>query len=71
MKEEQDEIISRKSTTNHQLHVLDETFINFFGQGTDGKAKPSTTFSTTNNHCQLCNSKEHMALGSKFFKVYH
>jgi len=55
MKEEQDEITSRKSTTNRQLHVLNETFINFFGKGTDGKARPSTTFSATMNiHCQLC-----------------
>jgi hypothetical protein len=71
MKEEQDEIISRKSTTNHQLQVLNETFINFFGKGIDGKARPSTTFSTTNNCCQLCDSKEHMASSFKFFKVYH
>ncbi len=34
MKEEQDEIISKKSTTNHQFHILNETLINFFGKGT-------------------------------------
>jgi hypothetical protein len=32
MKEEQDEIVSRKSTTNCQLHVLNETLINL-GRG--------------------------------------
>jgi hypothetical protein len=51
MKEEQDEIIFGESTTNHYLHVLNETFINFFEKGTNGKVRPSTTFSTTNNHC--------------------
>jgi hypothetical protein len=29
MKEEHDEIMSRESTTNCQLHVLNEIFINF------------------------------------------
>jgi hypothetical protein len=39
---------------------LNETLINFFGKGTDGKAKPSTTFfATTNKHCQLCRLEEH------------
>jgi hypothetical protein len=41
---------------------LNETLINFFGKGNDGKVKPNTTFSTHGNRCQLCHSKEHMAL---------
>jgi hypothetical protein len=62
MKEEQNEITFRESTTNRQLHVLNETFINFFGKGIDGKVGPSTTFSATmNNHCQLCRLEEHIA----------
>jgi hypothetical protein len=62
MKEEQDETMFGESTTNRQLHVLNETFINFFGKGIDGKAGLNTTFSTnTNNRCQLCRSKEHKA----------
>jgi hypothetical protein len=41
---------------------LNETLINFFGKGIDGKVGPNTTFSaTTNNRCQLCHSKEHTA----------
>ncbi len=60
MKEEHDEITFGESTTDRQFHVLNETFINFFGKGTDGKARPSITFfANTNNCCQLCHSKEH------------
>ncbi len=44
MKEEHDETMSRESTTYHQLHVLNETLINFFGKGTNGKVGPSTCF---------------------------
>jgi hypothetical protein len=62
MKEEHDEITSRESTTDRQFHVLNEILINFFGKWIDGKARPSITFSAnTNNHCQLCRSKEHIA----------
>jgi hypothetical protein len=51
MKEEHDETTFRKSTTNQQFHVLNETLINFLREGTNGNARPSTTFSTTtNNH---------------------
>jgi hypothetical protein len=63
MKEEQDETMSRESTRYHQLHVLNETFINFFGKGFGGKARPSTTFSVNiHNHCQLCCLEEHTTL---------
>jgi len=41
MKEEQDEVMYGESTTDRQLHVLNETLINFFGKGTDGKVGPS------------------------------
>jgi hypothetical protein len=41
--------------------ALNETLINLFGKGSDGKARSSTIFSTNNNHCQLCHSEEHMA----------
>jgi hypothetical protein len=62
MKEEQDETMFGESTTNRQLHVLNETFVNFFGKRIDGKAGLNTTFSTnTNNHYQLSRSKEHKA----------
>jgi hypothetical protein len=62
MKEEQYETMSRKSTIDQQLHVLNETLINFFGKGTYGKARPSTTFfANINNRCQLCHSEEHIA----------
>jgi len=61
MKEEQDERVFGESTMDHQLHVLNETLVNFFGKEIDGKVGLSTTFSTTNNHCQLCRSEEHMA----------
>jgi len=33
MKEEQDETMSGESTTDYKLHVLNETFINFFWEG--------------------------------------
>jgi len=60
MKEEHDETTSGESTTDRQLHDLNETFINFFGKGMDGKARPSTSFSfNTHNRCQLCRSEEH------------
>jgi hypothetical protein len=60
MKEKQDETTFGESTTNRQFHVLNETLINFFGKGINGKVEPNTTFSiNTNNHCQLCRSKEH------------
>jgi len=60
MKEEQDETMSRESTTDRQLHVLNKTFINFFGKGTIGKVGPSIGFSfNTHNRCQLCHSKKH------------
>jgi hypothetical protein len=60
MKEEQDEVMYGESTTDRQLHVLNETLINFFGKGTDGKVGPSSTiFINTKNHCQLCRSGEH------------
>ncbi len=36
MKEEQDETMSGESTIDRQLHVLNETFIIFFGKGTNG-----------------------------------
>jgi len=52
-----------QSTIDRQLHVLNETFINFFGKGTNGKVGPSTCFFFhTHNHCQLCHSEEHIAL---------
>ncbi len=61
IKEKQDETTFRESTTNQQFHVLNETFINFFGKGIDGKAKPNITFyANTNNCCQLCRSEEHI-----------
>ncbi len=61
IKEKQDETTFRESTTNQQFHVLNETFINFFGKGIDGKAKPNITFdANTNNHCQLCRSEVHI-----------
>jgi hypothetical protein len=47
MKEEHDEIMSGKSITDRQLHVLNETLINFFGKGTDGKAGPNQLFLST------------------------
>jgi hypothetical protein len=60
MKEEQDETMSRESITNRQLNVLNETLINFFGKGTNGKAGPNSTFFiNTNNHFQLCWSEKH------------
>jgi len=62
MKEEQDETMSRESTTDHQFHVLNGILINFFGKGTDGKVRPNTNFSfNTHNRCQLCCSEEHIA----------
>jgi hypothetical protein len=39
-----------ESTIDQQLHVLNQTFINFFGNGTDGKARPSSTFSFNTNN---------------------
>jgi hypothetical protein len=55
MKEEHDGIMSEESTANHQLHVLNETSINFFGNRTDGKVGLSSTiYVNTNNCCQLC-----------------
>jgi len=55
VKEEHDETMSRESTVDHQLHVLNETLVNFFGKGTNGKAGPSTSFSfNIHNRCQLC-----------------
>ncbi len=63
MKEEQYETMSIESTTNQQLHVLNETFINFFGKGIDGKARPSIIFFTNiNNRYQLCHLEENTAL---------
>jgi hypothetical protein len=63
MKEEQDETMSGKSTTDCQLHLLNETLINFFGKGTNAKVGPNTSFSfNTHNRCQLCRSEEHIAL---------
>jgi len=60
MKEEHDETTSGKSTTDCQLHDLNETFINFFGKGIDGKAGLSTSFSfNIHNRCHLCHSEEH------------
>ncbi len=57
MKEEQDETMSRESTKNRQLHVLNEILINFFGKGIDGKVEPNITFSAnTDNRFQLCHS---------------
>jgi hypothetical protein len=44
MKEKHDETTSRESTTNRQLNVSNESLINFFGKGIDGKARPSITF---------------------------
>jgi hypothetical protein len=55
MKEEQEETMFGESTIDHQLHVLNDTLINFFGKGIHGKAGPnSSIFVNTNNHCQLC-----------------
>jgi hypothetical protein len=62
MKEEPDENMSGESTIDRQFHVLNQTFINFFGNGTNGKARPSSTFIVnTNNCCQLCRSEKHIA----------
>jgi hypothetical protein len=58
MKEEQDEMASRESTTNRQLN---EILINFFGNRIDGKAQFNATFHANSNHCQLCNLEEHVA----------
>jgi len=43
------------------LLALNETLINLFGKGSDGKARFSTNFSTNNNRCQLCHLEKHMA----------
>ncbi len=51
MKEEQNEIIVGKPTMDIQWQIFNETLINFFGKGIDGKAKPSTNFFANNNHC--------------------
>jgi hypothetical protein len=51
MKEKHDETKSGKSTTDRQLHVLNETLINFFGKGIDGKSGPSTRFSFNTHSC--------------------
>ncbi len=61
MKEKKDEVAFGKSTMDQQLHVLNETFINFFGKRIDGKARLNTLFLTNGNCCQLCHSKEHLA----------
>jgi hypothetical protein len=62
MKEKHDETMSGECTNDRQFYVLNETFINFFGKGTNGKVRPSSTFFVnTNNRCQLCRSKEHTA----------
>jgi hypothetical protein len=47
MKEEHDETMSRKSTTDRQLHVLNEILNNFLGKGTDGKIGPNKPFLPT------------------------
>jgi len=53
----------KKLNLHQQLHVLNETLINFFGKGTNGKVGPSITFSTTiNNRCQYCSLEEHTIL---------
>jgi hypothetical protein len=44
MKEKQDEVASRESTMDQQLHVLNETLINFFGKRINGKARLNTMF---------------------------
>jgi hypothetical protein len=60
MKEKYDEIMYGESTIDRQLHVLNETFINFFEKGTNGKVGPNSIVSVKiNNHCQLCRSREH------------
>jgi hypothetical protein len=46
---------------DRQLHVLNETLINFFGKGTNGKARFNIVFPANGNHCQLCRSEEHLA----------
>jgi hypothetical protein len=62
MKEEEDETMFGDPTTDRQLHVLNEIFINFFGKGIDGKVGLNTTFfANINNHCLLCCSKEYTA----------
>jgi hypothetical protein len=61
MKEEHDEVAFGESTTNYQLHILNEILINLFGKGTDSKIGPSTTFFSTNNHCQLCHLEKYVA----------
>ncbi len=62
MNEEHDETMSGKSTTDRQLHFLNETLIYFFRNGTDGKGKPSSTVSINTNKCyQLCRLEEHTA----------
>jgi hypothetical protein len=50
-----------KFATNQQLFVLNEALINFFGKGSDNKAKSNINISTNNNRCQLCRSEEHEA----------
>jgi len=63
MKEEQEETMFGESITDHQLHVLNDTLINFFRKGIHGKAGPNSSISvSTNNHCQLCRLGEHTAL---------
>jgi len=60
MKEEQEETMFGESTTDHQLHVLNDILINFFGKGIHGKVGPnSSIFVSTNNHCRLCRLGEH------------
>jgi hypothetical protein len=68
MKEEHDETTIGESTTDHQLHVLNEIFIHFFGKGIDGKVGPNTTYSVnTHNRCQLCHSEEYTTLACPKF----
>jgi hypothetical protein len=54
MREEQDEMASRKFVTYRKLFALNETLINIFGKGSDGQVGSNTKFSANSNYCQLC-----------------
>jgi hypothetical protein len=66
MKEEHDEIMSEESIIDRQLHVLNETLINFLGKGTNGKARPSSNdFDDNVSNLCLCRVESHHSKHSK------
>jgi hypothetical protein len=61
-----EELALGETNTNKHLQMFNETLVNYFGRGIDGKVVPTLGRNNT-VQCQLCKSKEHITFACPKF----